>query len=155
MGGSYGGFMVLAAITSYPDLWAAAVRAVRDRQLRGTFLENTSSYRRKLRESEYGNLEDDGDFLREISPIHYVDRITAPLLVLHGATDPRVPISETEQIVEALREQGKVVEYVRFEDEGHGFVKRGNRLTTVSAIFGLFRPALVTRGGAHKGICSN
>ncbi len=137
MGGSYGGFMVLAAITSYPDLWAAAVELYGIANFE-TFLENTSSYRRKLRESEYGNLEDDGDFLREISPIHYVDRITAPLLVLHGATDPRVPISETEQIVEALREQGKVVEYVRFEDEGHGFVKRGNRLTTVSAVSDFF-----------------
>ena len=137
MGGSYGGFMVLAAITSYPDLWAAAVElyGIGDFE---TFLENTSSYRRKLRESEYGNLEDDGDFLREISPIHYVDRITAPLLVLHGATDPRVPISETEQIVEALRGQGKVVEYVRFEDEGHGFVKRGNRLTATSAVSDFF-----------------
>ena len=137
MGGSYGGFMVLAAITSYPDLWAAAVElyGIGDFE---TFLENTSSYRRKLRESEYGNLEDDGDFLREISPIHYVDRITAPLLVLHGATDPRVPISETEQIVEALRSQDKVVEYVRFEDEGHGFVKRGNRLTATSAVSDFF-----------------
>ena len=83
MGGSYGGFMVLAAITSYPELWAAAVELYGIANFE-TFLENTSSYRRKLRESEYGNLEDDGDFLREISPIHYVDRIRAPLLVLHA-----------------------------------------------------------------------
>ena len=137
MGGSYGGFMVLAAITTYPDLWAAAVELYGIANFE-TFLENTSSYRRKLRESEYGNLEDDGDFLREISPIHYVDRITAPLLVLHGATDPRVPISETEQIVEALRNQGKVVEYVRFEDEGHGFIKRNNRIVGNSAIAEFF-----------------
>ena len=133
MGGSYGGFMTLAAITSYPELWAAAV------ELYGianfvSFLENTSSYRRKLRESEYGSQEDDADFLREISPIRHVDRITAPLMVLHGATDPRVPISETEQIVEALQAQGKVVEYVRFEDEGHGFIKRNNRVVAYSAI---------------------
>ena len=127
----------MAAITSYPDLWAAAVELYGIANFE-TFLENTSSYRRKLRESEYGNLEDDGDFLREISPIHYVDRITAPLLVLHGATDPRVPISETEQIVEALRGQGQVVEYVRFEDEGHGFVKRGNRLTATSSVSAFF-----------------
>ena len=137
MGGSYGGFMVLSAITTYPDLWAAAVELYGIANFE-TFLENTSSYRRKLRESEYGNLEDDSEFLREISPIHYVDRIRAPLLVLHGATDPRVPISETEQIVKALSEQGKVVEYVRFEDEGHGFVKRGNRLTATSAVSDFF-----------------
>ena len=137
MGGSYGGFMVLSAITTYPELWAAAVELYGIANFE-TFLENTSSYRRKLRESEYGNLEDDGDFLREISPIHYVDKIRAPLLVLHGATDPRVPISETEQIVAALQERGKVVEYVRFEDEGHGFVKRGNRLTATSAVSDFF-----------------
>ncbi len=99
-----------------------------------TFIENTSSYRRRLRELEYGSLENDADFLKEISPINHVARVRTPLLVLHGATDARVPIGETEQMVEALRERGMPVEYIRFEDEGHGFMRRANRLKAYPAI---------------------
>src|SRR3712207_4299949 len=83
MGGSYGGFMVLAALTEYPDLWSAGVDIVGIANL-VTFLENTGSYRRKLREPEYGSLEKDADFLRSISPIHKAGRIKAPLMVVHG-----------------------------------------------------------------------
>lgn len=133
MGGSYGGFMTLATITTYPDLWAAAVEQFGMSDLY-TFLQNTSSYRRKLRELEYGDLEKDADFLKEVSPIRRVDRIQVPLMVQHGATDPRVPISETEQIVQALRDRGREVEYIRFEDEGHGFLKPDNKLKAYSAI---------------------
>jgi dipeptidyl aminopeptidase/acylaminoacyl peptidase len=133
MGGSYGGFMVLSAITTYPDLWAAAVDIVGVANF-VTFLENTGPWRRKMRESEYGSLEHDREFLEQISPIHYVDRITAPLLVVHGANDPRVPIGEAEQIVAALRSRSVPVEYMRFEDEGHGLVKRANKLVAYPAI---------------------
>ena len=122
MGGSYGGFMVLSAITTYPDLWAAAVDIVGIANF-VTFLENTGAWRRALREAEYGSLERDRDFLEEISPIHHVERITAPLMVMHGANDPRVPVGEAEQIVETLRQRGRAVEYLRFEDEGHGLIK--------------------------------
>src|SRR5205823_9920575 len=76
MGGSYGGFMVLSAITTYPNLWAAAVDIVGIANF-VTFLENTGPWRRKLRESEYGSLERDLDFLESISPIHHVNDITA------------------------------------------------------------------------------
>lgn len=133
MGGSYGGFMVLSAITTYPDLWAAAVDIVGIANF-VTFLENTHPWRRKLRESEYGSLENDRAFLEEISPIRRVDQITAPLFVIHGANDPRVPIGEAEQIVAALRQRQVPVEYVRFEDEGHGLIKRANRLVAYPAI---------------------
>lgn len=133
MGGSYGGFMVLAAITTYPDLWAAAVDIVGIANF-VTFLENTGPWRRKLREAEYGNLEQDRAFLEQISPIHHVDRITSPLFVVHGANDPRVPVGEAEQIVSALRARNVPVEYLRFEDEGHGLVKRPNRLVAYTAI---------------------
>ncbi|HEX4205873.1 MAG TPA: S9 family peptidase [Ktedonobacteraceae bacterium] len=133
MGGSYGGFMVLSAITTYPDLWAAAVDIVGIANF-VTFLENTGPWRRKLREAEYGSLENDRKFLTQISPIHHADRITAPLFVVHGANDPRVPIGETEQIVGALRARHVPVEYLRFEDEGHGLVKRTNRLVAYPAI---------------------
>ena len=133
MGGSYGGFMVLSAITTYPDLWAAAVDIVGIANF-VTFLENTGPWRRKLREAEYGSLEHDREFLEQISPIHHVDRITTPLFVVHGANDPRVPVGEAEQIVAALRSRNIPVEYLRFEDEGHGLVKRANRLVAYPAI---------------------
>ncbi len=133
MGGSYGGFMVLSAITTYPDLWAAAVDIVGVANF-VTFLENTGPWRRRMRESEYGSLDHDREFLEQISPIHYVDRITAPLFVVHGANDPRVPIGEAEQIVAALRSRSVPVEYMRFEDEGHGLVKRANKLVAYPAI---------------------
>ncbi|HET9999404.1 MAG TPA: prolyl oligopeptidase family serine peptidase, partial [Ktedonobacteraceae bacterium] len=132
MGGSYGGFMVLSAITTYPHLWAAAVDIVGIANF-VTFLENTGPWRRKLRESEYGSLENDRDFLESISPINHVNDITAPLFVIHGANDPRVPIGEAEQIVAALRARNVPVEYMRFEDEGHGLVKRANRLVAYPA----------------------
>jgi dipeptidyl aminopeptidase/acylaminoacyl peptidase len=133
MGGSYGGFMVLAAVTTYPDLWAAGVDIVGIANF-VTFLENTGPWRRRLRESEYGSLERDRTFLEQISPIRYVDRITAPMFVMHGANDPRVPVGEAEQIVAALRIRGVPVEYMRFEDEGHGLIKRANRLLAYPAI---------------------
>ena len=127
MGGSYGGYMVLAAITLYPDLWSAAVEMFGIANFE-TNLRNTSGYRRKQREREYGTLANDLDFLRSVSPIYKVDRIRAPLFVLQGRNDPRVPYTESEQIVKALRERNRPVEYILFEDEGHGFVKLPNRL---------------------------
>jgi dipeptidyl aminopeptidase/acylaminoacyl peptidase len=133
MGGSYGGFMVLSAITTYPHLWAAAVDIVGIANF-VTFLEHTGPWRRKLREPEYGSLENDREFLESISPINHVDSITAPLFVIHGANDPRVPVGEAEQIVAALHARNVPVEYMRFEDEGHGLVKRANRLVAYPAV---------------------
>jgi dipeptidyl aminopeptidase/acylaminoacyl peptidase len=127
MGGSYGGYMTLAAISEYPDLWRAAVCIVGIANF-VTFLERTGSYRRKLREAEYGSLEHDRDLLERLSPIHHVDRITAPLMVIHGANDPRVPVHEAEQIVAALQERGREVVYLRYDDEGHGLVRLANRI---------------------------
>jgi dipeptidyl aminopeptidase/acylaminoacyl peptidase len=127
MGGSYGGFMVLAALTEYPDLWTAGVDIVGIANL-VTFLENTGSYRRALREAEYGSLGSDRAFLESISPIHKAHRIRAPLMVIHGKNDPRVPVGEAEQIVERVRESGGTVGYLLYEDEGHGLAKLKNRL---------------------------
>jgi dipeptidyl aminopeptidase/acylaminoacyl peptidase len=127
IGGSYGGYMVLAAITLYPEIWSAAVELFGIANFE-TNLTRTSGYRRKLREREYGTLEKDLEFLRSISPIYKVDRIRAPLFVLQGKNDPRVPYTESEQIVKALRDRNRPVEYILFEDEGHGFVKLNNRL---------------------------
>ncbi len=133
MGGSYGGFMTLAAVTEYPALWAAGVDIVGIGNF-VTFLERTGAYRRSHRESEYGSLERDRELLERISPIHKVDHITAPMLVIHGANDPRVPIFEAEQMVASLRARNHPVEYLRFEDEGHGIVKLANKLVAYPAI---------------------
>jgi dipeptidyl aminopeptidase/acylaminoacyl peptidase len=125
-GGSYGGFMVLAALTEYPELWAAGIDTVGIANF-VTFLENTGSWRRELREAEYGSLSEDREFLESISPINNIESIEAPLFVLHGANDPRVPVGEAEQIVEQARAQGVPVRKLIFEDEGHGFSKLENR----------------------------
>jgi len=127
MGGSYGGYMTMAAITLYPDLWAAAVNTVGIVNWE-TFLKNTSSYRRRAREVEYGMLDKDIEFLRRISPIRKIDRIKAPLFVIHGKNDPRVPYTEAEQVVAALRGRESIVEYKLYDDEGHGISKLKNRL---------------------------
>ena len=133
MGGSYGGFMVLAAITNYPDLWAAAVEFYGVVNFQ-TLLANTGPWRRKHRAAEYGDPVTDADFLHQISPIHHADKITAPLFVAQGLRDPRVPPGESEQIVNSLQSRGQHVEYLTFADEGHGFVKRANKLIIYRAV---------------------
>ena len=133
MGGSYGGFMVLAALTEYPELWAAGVDVVGIANF-VTFLENTGDWRRELREAEYGSLEEDREFLESISPINNVEAIESPLFVLHGANDPRVPVSEAERIVEEARERDVPVRKLIFDDEGHGFSKLENRIEAYRAI---------------------
>ena len=126
-GGSYGGYMVLAGLTLYPDQWAAGVDIVGIANWR-TFLEQTAPYRRALREAEYGSLAKDGAFLDKVSPIHKVDKIKVPLMIIHGTRDPRVPIGEAKQVAEALQKRGLPVQLMTFEDEGHGLAKRKNRL---------------------------
>ena len=127
MGGSYGGFMVLACLAFYPDLWAAGVDTVGIVNFI-TFLENTALYRRAAREAEYGSLEKDREFLESISPINSLDKIKAPLFVIHGTNDPRVPLSEAEQVVAKLKEHGRDAELLVYSDEGHGLSKLKNRL---------------------------
>lgn len=127
IGGSYGGYMVMAAITLYPEMFAAAVNTVGIVNWE-TFLKNTSGYRRRQREVEYGFLDKNLDVLRSVSPIYRVDKIKTPLFVIHGKNDPRVPYTEAEQLVEALRKRGVAVQYELFEDEGHGIRKLENRL---------------------------
>lgn len=126
-GGSYGGYMVLAGLAFHPDRWAAGIEAVGISSL-VTFLENTADWRRAFREREYGSLEHDRDFLHDVSPITHVDRIRAPLFIIHGANDPRVPVGEARQIHEALTSRGIRCELLVYEDEGHGLQKLKNRL---------------------------
>ncbi len=125
-GASYGGYLTLASITRDPELFQAAVDVVGIADL-VTFLENTSPWRRHIREVEYGSLATDREMLREISPLTHARRIRSPLLVLHGRNDPRVPVSEAEALARVLQEQGIPVELVIYEDEGHGIVRRKNQ----------------------------
>ncbi|NDL57124.1 prolyl oligopeptidase family serine peptidase [Phytoactinopolyspora sp. XMNu-373] len=131
-GGSYGGYMVLAGLSMHPGLWAAGAELVGMSSL-VTFLENTSAYRRAVREREYGSLEHDHDFLVKASPLTYLAAIDTPLFVIHGANDPRVPLSESEQIKAALDAKGVPCELRVYDDEGHGLAKRANRLDAYPA----------------------
>ena len=133
VGRSYGGYMVLAAITTYPDLWAAAVDIVGIANFI-SFLEQTGPWRRKLREAEYGSLEHDREILTRLSPIHRVESITAPLLVLHGANDSRVPVAEADHIVAAVKARGIPADYLRFPDEGHFMMRQSTQLQAYPAI---------------------
>jgi dipeptidyl aminopeptidase/acylaminoacyl peptidase len=126
-GASYGGYMVLAGLAFQPERWAAGVDIVGVSDL-VTFLENTSAYRRAHREHEYGSLTNDRDFLISASPLRHADAVRAPLFVIHGRNDPRVPVGETEQMVARLNERKVRCELVIYEDEGHGLARRANRL---------------------------
>jgi dipeptidyl aminopeptidase/acylaminoacyl peptidase len=144
-GGSYGGYMVLAGLAFQPELWAAGVDIVGIASL-VTLLENTSEYRRVAREREYGTLADDRDFLEEASPLNKVDNIRAPLFVIHGANDPRVPLSEAEQIVAALADRDVACQLLVYPDEGHGLAKRKNRLDAYPQAFAFLREHLTKKG---------
>lgn len=125
-GGSYGGYVVLGMITEYPTLFNAAIDIVGIANF-VTFLKNTAPYRRAIREAEYGPLTDE-PFLTSISPIHKAGIIKTPLLVVHGANDPRVPVSEARQILAAIKGNGGIVDSLIFADEGHGSSKRVNTI---------------------------
>jgi dipeptidyl aminopeptidase/acylaminoacyl peptidase len=129
-GGSYGGYMVLAGLSFQPELWAAGVDIVGIASL-VTFLENTSAYRRVYREREYGTLARDREFLHSASPLTRIDDMRAPLFIIHGANDPRVPLSEAEQIHAALTSRGRECELLVYGDEGHGLAKRANRADAI------------------------
>jgi len=127
-GGSYGGYMVLASAVHYSDRLDAAVDIVGISSF-VTFLENTQDYRRDLRRVEYGDERDPAmrAHLEKISPVNNVERIDLPLFIVQGENDPRVPVTESAQMVEALREQGNRVWYMNALNEGHGYRKKENR----------------------------
>jgi dipeptidyl aminopeptidase/acylaminoacyl peptidase len=133
MGGSYGGYMTLAGLAFQPQLWAAGIDTVGMSNL-VTFLQRTASWRRRLREQEYGSLDTDRELLESLSPLHAIDAIRAPLFVIHGANDPRVPLAEAEQIVEALHQRGRIAELLVYADEGHGLHKFVNRMDAYTRV---------------------
>ncbi len=127
VGGSYGGHMVVASLVHYSDRIRAGIDVVGISHF-GTFLKNTESYRRDLRRVEYGDERDPkmADIFERISPLNNAGRIKAKLFVAQGKNDPRVPWTEAEQIVKAVRANGQPVWHLLYTDEGHGFRKKSN-----------------------------
>ena len=133
LGGSYGGYATLMSLVTYPRLWKAGIDIVGMSNLE-TFLEHTAKWRRVLREPEYGYLKTQRKLLKKISPIHFVNKIRAPIFIIQGKNDPRVPVEEAIQMFQKLVEIGKKRKQVSesklliLKNEGHGFSKRTTRL---------------------------
>jgi dipeptidyl aminopeptidase/acylaminoacyl peptidase len=140
-GGSYGGYSVLMGMTMFAGAYDAGVDVVGISDLR-TFLRNTAPYRRILRISEYGDPDRDADALAKLSPMTYVERTKAPLLIMQGASDPRVPAGEAIQIHEALERRGVPGTLMIFPDEGHGAQKRENRVLMLGGAIAFFEKHL-------------
>ena len=143
-GGSYGGYMVLASAVHFSEKLKAAVDFVGISNF-VTFLENTEDYRRDLRRAEYGDERDPAmrAHLEKISPLNNVEKIGIPLFIVQGENDPRVPVTESRQMVAALREKGHTVWYMNALNEGHGYRKKDNRDTYQQAMILFFREHLI------------
>jgi dipeptidyl aminopeptidase/acylaminoacyl peptidase len=133
MGGSYGGYMVMAGLTRYPEVFAAGADLFGVVNFE-TFFAHTEPWMAAISKVEYGDPDTQKEMLRELSPIHEVDRVKAPTIVLHGANDTNVPVVEAEQVVASLKQRGVPVEYILFPDEGHGWRKTPNRIRSTVAI---------------------
>jgi len=132
-GASYGGYATLMSMILYPEYWSCGVERVGIVNM-VTFLKNTGAWRRRYRIPEYGDPDRDYEMLMKISPITHVEKIVAPLMIVHGHNDPRVPVTEAEQLVEKLKEKGREAVFIRIGDEGHGIAKVRNRVDIISEI---------------------
>jgi dipeptidyl aminopeptidase/acylaminoacyl peptidase len=130
MGGSYGGYMTMAGLTEYPDLFKAGADLFGVVNFE-TFFANTEPWMAAISTIEYGDPTTQADMLRSLSPIYKVDRVKAATIVLHGANDTNVPVVEAEQVVNNLKQRGVPVEYVLFSDEGYGWRKVSNRIRSI------------------------
>lgn len=143
MGGSYGGYMVMAGVTEYPDMFAAGADLFGVVNFE-TFFKHTEPWMAAISTIEYGDPATQADMLRSLSPINKLDRVKTPLIVLHGANDTNVPVVEAEQIVNSLEQRNVPVEYILFPDEGHGWRKTPNRIKSTVSIVKFFRQRLRT-----------
>jgi dipeptidyl aminopeptidase/acylaminoacyl peptidase len=141
VGGSYGGYSALMGMSKFAGSYDAGVSIVGISNLI-TFLNNTAPYRRILRISEYGDPVKDREALIELSPVTYSDRIKAPLLIIQGANDPRVPVGESLQIQKILEEKKIPSQLVIFPDEGHGSSKRSNQVLEIGYTIDFFKKYL-------------
>ncbi len=146
MGGSYGGYMTLATLAAYGDRLRGGINVVGISNF-VTFLESTADYRRDLRRVEYGDERDPQirAFLQRISPLNRAQMIRRPLLVVQGLNDPRVPASESEQLVARARSQGNEVWYLAARDEGHGFRKKANQEAYLQTVVAFLERLQTTR----------
>jgi len=144
MGGSYGGYMTLAGLAWYPELFAAGADYFGMVNF-ATFFEQTEPWMAAISTVEYGDPETEADLLWKLSPLSRIDAITVPTLVLHGANDTNVPLVEAKQVAENLGERNVPVELVVFPDEGHGFRKTDNRIRATVEMVGWFERYL--KGG--------
>jgi dipeptidyl aminopeptidase/acylaminoacyl peptidase len=140
-GGSYGGYATLVAMTMFAGTYDAGAAEVGISNLE-TFLRNTAPYRRILRISEYGDPDKDAEALKKLSPVTYLDRVNAPLLVIQGVNDPRVPAGEAIQIHDLLEKRGVASRLILFADEGHGASKRANQVLSVGHVIRFFEENL-------------
>ncbi len=141
MGGSYGGYSTLIGMTLFAGAYDAGVANVGMSNLM-TFLMNTAPYRRALRASEYGDPEKDQAALIQLSPITHIDKLNAPLLLIQGASDPRVPVGEAIQMHDALEKRGVPTKLMVFADEGHGTQKRENKVLEIGHTLSFFETHL-------------
>ncbi len=141
MGGSYGGYVTLFAMTYFAGAYDAGVSNVGISNL-VTFLQNTAPYRRAVRISEYGDPEKDHEALVKLSPVTHIEKIKAPLLIIQGVNDPRVPVGEALLIHDALTSRGIDTGLILFGDEGHGAQKRGNVALTIGHTIAFFEKHL-------------
>jgi dipeptidyl aminopeptidase/acylaminoacyl peptidase len=148
-GGSYGGYSTLVAMTMFAGAYDAGASVVGISNLY-TFLMNTAPYRRILRISEYGDPEKDKEALLKLSPITYIDKVASPLLLIQGATDPRVPAGEAIQIKNALDMKKIPAELIIFPDEGHGAQKRENQVLQLGHMVRFFEEHLLGKKPGPK-----
>lgn len=137
MGGSYGGYMALLLHGRHADYFKAVVDIFGPSNL-FSFINSVPEDWKPVMDQWVGNPEKDKEKLTEYSPITYLDSMTKPMLVIQGANDPRVVKEESDQIVQALKDKGRDVEYMLLEDEGHGFSKKENEIAVYQKILSFF-----------------
>ena len=149
MGGSYGGYMVMAGVTEYPDLFRAGADLFGVVNFE-TFFAHSQPWMAAISTIEYGDPKTQKQMLYDLSPIHHLDRVKARMFVLHGANDTNVPVVEAEQVVNGLKARNVPVEYILFPDEGHGWRKTANRIRSTVEITRFFVDAL-SAGASSAG----
>jgi dipeptidyl aminopeptidase/acylaminoacyl peptidase len=149
MGGSYGGYMTVAGLTEYPELFAAGADYFGVVNFE-TFFAHTEPWMAAISTVEYGDPKTQAELLRQLSPIHKIDQVRAATIVLHGANDTNVPVVEAEQVVASLKKRGVPVEYILFPDEGHGFQKTANRIRADVAMVRWFAKYVGDNSTSHE-----
>ncbi len=151
VGGSYGGYVVMVGVTEYPDTFAAGANLFGIVNFE-TFFAQSTPWMGAISSGEYGDPKTQADLLQRLSPIHKLDRVSAAMLVMHGANDTNVPLVEAQQVVDALKKNGRTVEFLLFPDEGHGWRKIANRVKSTLTMADFFRRHLSEAGIAASSL---